>query len=106
MEYGSNFDGELLLASTAFEPFLVGKPDQIIDLTATDAELLTVRPTHLRYFINANLLIAEILNRVYESGWICHELTIPGYGWFVKYIITKSFGLLCDGCGVIHRFGA
>ena len=73
VEDGSNLDRELLFATPALEPLLIGKPDDIPDLTAADAENFAIGPAHRRDFINANLLIAKVLNRVYESSWVCHE---------------------------------
>jgi hypothetical protein len=94
MEDGSNLHRELLFASPALETLLIGQPEQIADLAAPDAELLAIRPTHRRDFINANLLIAKVLNRVYESGWVCHDSNIPPWGKLVKYIITNRVGIV------------
>jgi hypothetical protein len=70
---GPNLDGELLLASSALEPTLLGQPDAIAHFAATDAENYTVGPTHELHFVDANQLIAEVFNRVYESGRIAHR---------------------------------
>lgn len=87
MEDGSNLHRELLFASTALESLLIAKPDQVIDLAATNAELMTIRPTHLRDFINADLLIAKVFDCFYEGGRIGSNL--HNYGWFVKYVIAN-----------------
>ena len=76
MEDGSHLHRELLFAAPALPPLLIGEPNQIASLTTPNAELLTIRPTHLSHFIDANLLIAKVLYCVYECGWVCHELTI------------------------------
>lgn len=57
---------------------------------------LTIRPTHRRDFINANLLIAKVLNRVYESGRVCHKERIPNPVRLVKYIITEVMAKVSD----------
>src|ERR1700722_4841062 len=90
MEDGSNLHRELLFAATALKTLLVGQPDEVIHLATANAELVTVRPAHCRYFINANLLFAEVLNCRYECGWICHNSTLQSHLWFVKYISTFS----------------
>src|SRR5438067_9581491 len=100
MEDGSNFYAELLLASPALVPLLVSKPDEIADLTTTDTERLTIGPAHLRYLIDANLLIAKVLNGFYESSGVCHEQTIGSILWFVKYISTSIFLLFSDICAI------
>ena len=68
---------------------LVRQPERIADLAAVRAEDFTIRPAHRRDFINANLLIAKVLNRVYESGGVFHDSNIPQWGKLVKYIITS-----------------
>jgi hypothetical protein len=77
VEDRSDLDAELLLASPALPPLLVGKPDSIADLPATRAGDLTVGPLHLCDRVDANLLIGKVLYCVYESGGICHYSTIP-----------------------------
>jgi hypothetical protein len=94
MEDSSNLHRELLFAPTALVPLLVSKPNGIAHLSAPNAENLTIGPAHRRDFINANLLIAKVLNCVYESSWVCHELTVPSHDWFVKYISTEKTLLL------------
>jgi hypothetical protein len=73
MEDGSDLDGELLFAASALPPLLIRQPEHIADLATGWAEDLAIGPAHRRDFINANLLITKVLNRVYESGWVCHE---------------------------------
>src|SRR5580704_13521896 len=90
MEDGSDLDGELFLAPTALPPLLIRQPKDVSDLTAVGARDFAIRPAHRRDFINANLLIAKVLNRVYESGGVFHELNIPRWGKLVKYIITRK----------------
>jgi hypothetical protein len=94
MEDGSNLHRELFLASTALVTLLVGKPEGIADLAATHADDLTIRPTHRRDFINANLLIAKVLNRVYECLGVCHKERIATLVRLVKYIITHRVGIV------------
>ena len=73
MEDRPYFDAELFLAPTALPTLLVRQPERVSDLAAVRAEDFSIRPAHRRDFINANLLIAKVLNRVYESGWVFHE---------------------------------
>jgi hypothetical protein len=94
MEDRSNLDGELLFAAPTLPPLLIGKPEDVSDLATMGAEDLTIGPAHRRYFIDANLLIAKVLNRIYESGGVCHELNIPRWGKLGKYIITNRVGIL------------
>jgi hypothetical protein len=91
MEDGSNLDGELFLAAPALPPLLIGKPERIADFATARAEDFAIGPAHRRDFIDANLLIAKVLNRVYESDWVCHKQSIPHWGKLVKYIITTLF---------------
>jgi hypothetical protein len=87
MEDSSNLDGELFLAAWALPPLLVGKPENITDLTSCCAVDFAIGPAHGRDFIDANLLIAKVLNRVYECGG--YFMTPPPK--LVKYIVTRAF---------------
>jgi hypothetical protein len=73
MEDGSNLHRELLFASSALPPLLIRQPENVSDLAAARTGDFAIGPTHCRDFINANLLIAKVLNSVYESGWVCHK---------------------------------
>ena len=90
MENCANLDGELLFAAPALPPLLIGKPKRIADFATVWAEYFAIRPAHRRDFINANLLIAKVLNSFYESGGVCHKQSITNPVRLVKYIITNT----------------
>jgi len=90
----SDLDAELFLAPTALPTLLICKPDGVADLAATHADDLTIGPAHCRDFINANLLIAKVLNRVYECLGVCHKERIATLVRLVKYIITNRVTII------------
>jgi hypothetical protein len=94
VEDGSDLDRELLLAAPALPTLLVGKPEDIANLPTCHAVDFAIGPAHGRDFINANLLIAKVLDRVYESGGVFHRQSIPPPPKLVKYIVTNRVGRL------------
>ncbi len=95
MEDRADLDGELFLASATLPTLLLRKPDALINQAASRAGYFTVRPAHLRDFVDANLLIAKVLDRIYECDWIFHYCTIMELFRLVKYITTSLFVLEC-----------
>jgi len=72
-----------------FPPLLIRQPEHIADLATGWAEDLAIGPAHRRDFINANLLITKVLNRVYESGWYAMNEAYPTGVSYQVYIPIK-----------------
>lgn len=98
-------DAELTATLPALPP-LLGL--QVIGLIhrAPIGALRAIRPAHLGYSVNADLLIGEVLNGFKKCLWAAHEPRIRDWRGLVKYILPLRRGeLLVDNEGLSFSSG-
>jgi len=88
LEYSSDLEGELLLASRA-KPNAAGPDERVLFRSTARADNHTVRPPKVKRVLKASVWIAEVNDRVLQCLWRFHVIVMRLFALCVKYIITQ-----------------